>query len=122
MKAKGIVIFLFLMILFSFISANFSNTEEQEQEDIVSFIKASEHLKLSEELKGFYVGGLAGASFAILQYYVPEKYAIYKEATKGMTLLQLAKILDRYPEENPEKLHYNSAGVCFLHAIDEIAY
>jgi len=59
--------------------------------------------------------------FALLKAYVPEKYQKYNEAMEDMTLVQLTKILDKYLEENPEKLHY-AVGVSFLYALDEIVY
>ena len=57
----------------------------------------------------------------LLNTYVPEKYQKYKEAIEDMTLVQLTKILDKYLEENPEKLHY-TVGSSFMHALDEIIY
>jgi hypothetical protein len=38
-----------------------------------------------------------------------------------MTIGQLVKILDKYLEENPEKLHH-VVGSSFMHALNEIVY
>jgi len=45
MKAKGIIIFLVLMILLSFIPANLINAEEQDQGWVSSFTKGYEYLE-----------------------------------------------------------------------------
>ena len=121
MKVKGIVIFLVLMILLSFISANLINAEEQDQGYIASFTKGNEYLEFPQYEKKFYIRGMMDSIFMLLQAYVPEKYQKYKEAMEDMTLVQLTKILDKYLEENPEKLHH-AVGSSFLHALDEIVY
>lgn len=121
MKAKGIVIFLVLMILLSFISANLINAEEQDQKEVLSFTKGNEYLEFDRQQKLFYVRGLMDAIWAILDSREPEMYEKYEEVTEGMTLLQLTKILDKYLEENPEKLHYIVVD-SFLWALNEIVY
>jgi len=121
MKAKGIVIFLVLMILLSFIPANFINAKEQDQGWVSSFTKGNEYLEFPQYEKIFYIRGMVDSIFTLLKAYMPEKYQEYKEAMEGMTLVQLTKILDKYLEENPEKLHY-AIGVSFLYALDEIVY
>ncbi len=121
MKAKGIVIFLVLMILISFVPSDISNAEEQDQKYIASFTKGYEYLEFQQYEKIAYIRGMMDSIFALLQAYVPEKYQKHKEAMEGMTLAQLAKILDKYLEENPEKLHY-AVGSTFLNALSEIVF
>lgn len=111
MKAKGIVIFLVLMTLLSFIPANLSKVEEQDQEYVASFNNGNEYLEFEEYQKWFYVEGLMDAIYTIFSYLDPEKYQKYVEATKDMTVSQLTKILDKYLEENPEILHCAAADI-----------
>ena len=118
MKAKGIIIFLILMILFSFIPVSFSN------ESVRSYTSGNDYLKMSEyseNYKLFYVRGLMDATYVLLSVYKPEKYLEYKAMIEGMHVSQLVKILDKYLEENPEILHYGAADI-FLCALDEIVY
>ena len=121
MKAKGIIIFLVLMLLFSFIPVNFSNAEKQEQEYVVSFYNGNEYLNLEKIEKYYYIQGLLDAIYTIFSYLNPEVYQKYVEATEGMTVSQLTKILDKYLEENPEILHCAVANI-FLDALNEIIY
>lgn len=121
MKAKGIVIFLALMILVSFILANLSEAEEQDQEGVLCFFKANEYLEFPEEFRQSYVAGLMDSAYVCLWAFEYEKYQKYRELTRDMTVEQLWKIFDKYLEEHPEELHY-SAGACFLNALDEIVY
>jgi len=102
MKAKGIVIFLVLMILLSFISVNLINAEEQDQGYVSSFTKGNEYLEFTLYEKTFYIRGMMDSIFMLLQNYVPGEYQKYKEAIEGMNLVQLTKILDKYLEENPK--------------------
>jgi len=119
MKTKGIIIFLVLMILVSFIPANLSEAEEQDQEGVICFFKANEYLDMPEEVKIIYVTGLIDAVFICLEAFEKERYQEYREATKGMILEQLQKIFNKYLEKHPENLHYDAA-TCFIWALDEI--
>jgi len=110
LKAKGIIIFLVLIVLFSFIPAGFSNEEEQEQEGLLSSTNGNEYLEFEEYEKWVYVRGMTDAIYATLRTFRPEIYQKYRETTKDMIVSQLTKILDRYLEENPEKLHYAVAN------------
>jgi len=64
---------------------------------------------------------LLDAIYTIFSYLNPEVYKKYVEATEGMTVSQLTKILDKYLEENPEILHCAVANI-FLDALNEIIY
>lgn len=61
------------------------------------------------------------AIYTIFFHLDPEIYQKYVEATEGMTVSQLIKILDKYLEENPEILHCAVADI-FLDALNEIVY
>ena len=87
----------------------------------LSFYSGNEYLQFSEKVKMAYVAGFSDMSNILIEYYEPEKYQKIIELTKDMTIGQTVKILDKYLEENPEKLHI-SAAVLFLNAIDEIIY
>ena len=121
MKTKGIVIFLVLMVLVAFIPANLSKAEEQDQEGVLSFTSGNRYLEFQEYQKLFYVRGMIDTTYAILQTFKPEIYQKYEEVMEDMTVLQLQKILDKYLEENPEKLHYAVAD-SFLIALNEIVF
>ena len=121
MKAKGIVFFLVLMILVSFIPANLSKAEEQDQKHIASFNSGNEYLELEKIEKYYYIQGLMDAIFAMFSYLNPEIYQKYVEAPEDMTVSQLTKILDKYLEENPEILHCAAADI-FLDALNEIVF
>jgi hypothetical protein len=120
MKNK-IILFLVLMVLFSFIPADFSNAEEQDQEGLLSSTDGNEYLEFEEYEKWVYVRGMTDAIYATLRAFRPEIYQKYKETTKDMVVSQLTKILDKYLEENPEKLHYAVAN-SFIRALSEIVY
>lgn len=109
------------MILFSFIPADFLNAEEQDQEGVLSFTTGNDYLKFEEYQKWFYVRGMMDAIYAILKDFEPKMYERYEEVMGDMTVSQLAKILDKYLEENPEILHYIVAD-SFIWSLNEIAY
>ena len=122
MKAKGIVIFLVLMIIFSFISVNILSEEEQEGiQGVLSATSGNDYLKFQEYEKNIYVRGLMDALYAIFEAYEPETYQKYGEKMKDMTGDQITKIFDKYLDENPENLHWGAA-VCFLYALSEIVF
>jgi len=121
MKAKGIVIFLVLIILISFVPANLSKAEEQDQKYIASFNNGNEYLEFEEYQKWFFVQGMMDAIYTIFFHLDPEIYQKYVEATGGMTVSQLIKILDKYLEENPEILHCAVADI-FKDALNEIVF
>ena len=116
---KGTVVFLILLIIFLPIMVSSLNAKEQEE--VLNATNGNEYLKFQEYERVFYVRGLMDAVYAIFQAFNPEIYQKYEDKMKDMTVLQLTKILDKYLEENPEKLHY-SAAVSFLYAIDEIIF
>jgi hypothetical protein len=121
LKSKGIIIFLVLLIIFSFISVNILSAEEIEEPKLLSATSGNDYLKLQEHEKEFYLRGMVDSLCAIFQAYEPETYQKYSKILKGMTGEQLVKIFVKYFDENPEKLHW-PAAVCFLYALDEIAY
>ena len=121
MKAKGIIIFLVLIVLFSFIPVGFSKAEEQDQKYIASFNNGNEYLKFEEYRKYFCVEGMIDAFYTIFFHLDPERYQKYVEATEDMTVSQLTKILDKYLAENPEILHCALADI-FKDALNEIVY
>jgi len=121
LKAKGIVIFLVLMVLFSFIPANLINAEEQEQKWVTSFTSGNDYLKFEYYEKVLYVRGMMDVTYAMLQFFKPEAYQKYKETMEDMTLSQLTKILDKYLADHPEILHFSVAN-SFLYALSEIVY
>ncbi|GAH42197.1 unnamed protein product [marine sediment metagenome] len=85
MKAKGIVIFLVLMIIFSFISVNILSEEEQEGiQGVLSVTSGNDYLKIQEYEKNIYVRGLMGALYAIFKAYEPETYQKYGEKMKDI--------------------------------------
>ena len=87
----------------------------------IGFCNGSRYLEFSEGAKISYVAGLSDMAKVLIEHYEPEKYKKLCELTQNMTIGQLVKILDKYLEENPKKLHF-SAAVCFLYALDEIVY
>jgi len=122
LKSKGIIIFLVLLIIFSFISVNILSAEEPEGiQGVLNATSGNDYLKFQEYEKVIYVRGLMDALYAIFEAYEPEIYQKYGEKMKDMTLEQIVKIFDKYLDENPENLHW-SAAVCFLYALDEIIY
>ena len=87
----------------------------------IGFCNGSRYLEFSEGAKISYVAGLSDMAKALTEHYEPEKYKKLCELTENMTIGQLVKILDKYLEENPEKLHH-AVGSSFMHAIDEILF
>ncbi len=87
----------------------------------IGFCNGNRYLEFSEGAKISYVAGLSDMAKALIEHYEPEKYKKLCELTENMTIGQLVKILDKYLEENPKKLHF-SAAVCFLYSLDEIVY
>ena len=87
-------------------------------EKVLGFITGNKYLTFSESTKLAYVAGLSDMADTLIKYYEPKKYQKFYELTENMLLDQMVKILNRYLEEHPEKLH-NSAAVPFLNAIDE---
>lgn len=121
MKTKGIVISLVLIILFFFIPANLSEAEEQNQKVVLCFYNGNEYLELAKNARLALVAGLSDMANTLIQYYEPKKYKKIYELVRDMTLGQKVKILYKYLEEHPEKLHNSVAG-SFLNAIDEIVF
>ena len=109
---KLLKIFLIIALLLT-ITASVSAT--------VHFYNGNKYMELSENDKLSYVTGLIDMAYALTECFQPEICQKMVEATKGMTLGQLVKILDKYLEENPEKLH-NPTSVTFFRAIDEIIW
>jgi len=73
------------MILLSFILANLSKAEEQDQENVASFNNGNEYLEFEEYQKWFYVQGLMDAIYTIFSYLNPE---IYQKYDKGGGILR----------------------------------
>lgn len=87
----------------------------------LTFYNGNMYLEFSKSEKIYYVAGLSDMASTLIEDYEPEKYKKIKELTKDMTIEQTVKILDKYLEENPEKLHI-SVAISFVLAIDEIIY
>ncbi|MBA7489811.1 hypothetical protein ES702_00345 [subsurface metagenome] len=121
MKAKGIIIFLVLMIMVSFIPANLSKAEEQEKELVMSYTSGNDYMEFEEYQKWSYVRGMMDATYTIFSNFVPGMYQKYKKSIEDMNVSQLTKILDKYLEENPEFLHCAAANI-FLDALNEIVF
>jgi len=87
----------------------------------LTFYNGNMFLKFSESEKLAYVAGLSDMQNVLTEFHETGKYKKIKELTKDMTIEQTVKILDKYLEENPEKLHI-SVAISFVLAIDEIIY
>ena len=111
-KMKLLKIFLVITLLLTVIIP--ANTT-------LTFYNGNMYLKFSESEKLAYVAGLSDMQNVLTEFHEPGKYKKIKELKKDMTIEQTVKILDKYLEENPEKLHI-SVAISFVLAIDEIIY
>ena len=114
---KKTILFLVLMLLFLALLTSFS--QGQEEERTVSFLTGNGYLRLAEENKIFYVGGLTDMLLASVSLYVPELYPYLEETIRNMSGQQIKAIFDKYLEEDPKEWHC-SAGSLFFAAIMNI--
>ena len=112
MRKRVIIILVLLIIFLITMMIGFINAKEKDT--IVSginyFYNGNKYEELSENDKVIYIAGLFDM-FSYFEYFeFPEKYQIFTESTDGMTMIQFRKILDKYFDENPDKLHYTAAS------------
>lgn len=115
MKRKVILLILVMVLLLS----QGVGLNAQEQGTVICWITGNDYLKMSEEIRTFYVAGLCDMFNFFLSKNYPEAYKIIEAKIKeGITLGQMQKIFGKYLAEHPENLHYTAASIFFWAIID----